>query len=43
MLAAWHRYPLGWARARGGTLVPLLPTRLRTPMASAPPVDTDGV
>ena len=40
MLAAWHRYPLGWARARGGTLVPLLPTGLRTPMASVPPVDT---
>jgi NOL1/NOP2/fmu family ribosome biogenesis protein len=32
MLAVWHRYPLGWARARGGTLVPLLPTGLRTPI-----------
>jgi 16S rRNA C967 or C1407 C5-methylase (RsmB/RsmF family)/NOL1/NOP2/fmu family ribosome biogenesis protein len=32
MLAAWHRYPLGWARARGGTLTPLLPTGLRMPI-----------
>jgi NOL1/NOP2/fmu family ribosome biogenesis protein len=43
MLAAWHRYPLGWARARGGTLTPLLPTGLRTPLTSAPPVDAGSV
>jgi 16S rRNA C967 or C1407 C5-methylase (RsmB/RsmF family)/NOL1/NOP2/fmu family ribosome biogenesis protein len=43
MLAAWHRYPLGWARARGGTLTPLLPTGLRTPLTSAPAVDVGSV
>jgi 16S rRNA C967 or C1407 C5-methylase (RsmB/RsmF family)/NOL1/NOP2/fmu family ribosome biogenesis protein len=43
MLAAWHRYPLGWARARGGTLTPLLPTALRRPLTSAPTVDVGSV
>ncbi len=29
LLAAWHGYPLGWARARGGILTPLLPGGVR--------------
>lgn len=29
VLVTWHGYPLGWARARGGTLTPLLPKGLR--------------
>jgi NOL1/NOP2/fmu family ribosome biogenesis protein len=28
-LAAWRGYPLGWARARGGTLTPDLPGGVR--------------
>jgi len=31
ILAAWRGYPLGWGRARGGTLAPLLPKGLLTP------------
>jgi NOL1/NOP2/fmu family ribosome biogenesis protein len=43
LLAAWHRYPLGWARVRGGTLTPLRPTGLRTPPTSVSTVDVDNV
>jgi NOL1/NOP2/fmu family ribosome biogenesis protein len=43
LLAAWHRYPLGWARSRGGTLAPLWPTGLRTPPTSVSTVDVDNV
>jgi NOL1/NOP2/fmu family ribosome biogenesis protein len=29
-LAVWRGYPLGWGRARGGTLAPLLPAGQRS-------------
>jgi len=41
-LVAWRDYPLGWGRARGGILAPLLPKGLLTPqpLPSAYPAAT---